>query len=130
MSKTLTEKLASLPKARRKRIAARAAELEAEELSLRALRQARKLTQEHMAKALGVAQESVSRLETRKDVLISTLNHYVEAMGGRLRVTVEFPDMPPVRLAELPPPSRRSVTGRTPKARTANPRRKMSRTAV
>jgi transcriptional regulator with XRE-family HTH domain len=106
---TLKEKLRTLPKARQARIAARAAELEAEEMSLRALRQARRLTQERMARALGVAQENVSRLEKRKDVLLSTLNHYVEAMGGRLKVIVEFPDRPAVKLADLPAPARRRL---------------------
>lgn len=99
--RTLKQKLAALPKERRARIAARAAELEAEEMSLQALRQARKLTQERMAKTLGIAQESVSRLEKRKDVLLSTLNQYVEAMGGQLRVTVDFPDRPSIRLSDL-----------------------------
>lgn len=104
--KTLKQKLAALPKERRTRIARRADELEAEEMSLQALRQARKLTQVRMAKALGIAQESVSRLEKRKDVLFSTLNQYVEAMGGQLRVTVDFPDRPSVRLSDLQAASR------------------------
>jgi DNA-binding XRE family transcriptional regulator len=112
MSTTLHEKLASLPKARRARIMARAAELEAEEMSLRVLRQARKLTQQRLAKKMGVAQGNVSRIETRKDVLLSTLGHYVEAMGGRLNVTVEFPDRPAVRLVDHVASSSRSVATR------------------
>jgi DNA-binding XRE family transcriptional regulator len=122
MTTTLKKKLQALPKNRQTRIAKRVAELVAEEMSLQALRQARALTQAHMAKTLGVAQESVSRLEKRKDVLLSTLSHYVEAMGGRLRVTVEFPDHPAVRLADLPRParkSRKSVVTKPRRARAA-----------
>ena len=42
-----------------------------------------KLTQKKMAEALGIGQDSVSRLEQRSDLLISTLRDYVEAMGGK-----------------------------------------------
>ena len=81
MTKTLEEKLASLAPARRKRIAARTAELVSEERSLRDLRQALELTQERLASELGVGQESISRLEKRSDLLISTLRSYLQAMG-------------------------------------------------
>lgn len=47
-------------------------------------RQAHKLTQKRMAQVLGIGQDSVSRLEQRSDLLISTLRGYVEALGGRL----------------------------------------------
>ena len=82
MTKTLEEKLASLAPARRKRIAARTAELVSEERSLRDLRQALELTQERLASELGVGQESISRLEKRSDLLISTLRSYPR-QGGR-----------------------------------------------
>jgi DNA-binding XRE family transcriptional regulator len=78
--------------ARRRRIAARAATLVAEEKSLQELRQAHKLTQKRMAEVLGVGRDSVSRLEQRSDLLLSTLRGYVEALGGRLSLVAEFPD--------------------------------------
>jgi Helix-turn-helix domain len=78
------------------RIDARAAELIAEELTLRDLRQARKLTQVRMAELLGMEQENVSRLERRTDLLLSTLKSYVAAMGGSLKLVAEFPDRPSV----------------------------------
>ena len=34
-------------------------------------------------------------------MLISTLRSYVKAVGGKLNLTVEFPDKPPVFLAGL-----------------------------
>jgi DNA-binding XRE family transcriptional regulator len=62
-----------LSPARRKKVEARAAELIAEEMTLRELRRARKLTQVRMAKSLGVTQDGVSRLEKRSDLMLSTL---------------------------------------------------------
>jgi hypothetical protein len=41
---------------------------------------------------LPAARRSVSRLESRSDLLLSTLRGYVEAMGGSLKLVVEFPD--------------------------------------
>lgn len=87
-----------LSPARRKRIASRVAVILAEERSLRELRKAQKLTQKRLAKVLGVGQDSVSRLETRSDLLLSTLRGYVEALGGRLSIVAEFPDQDPVIL--------------------------------
>ena len=102
-----------LTPARRRRIESRAAQLIAEEMSLRDLRQALKLTQERMTATLGIGQEGVSRLEKRSDLLISTLRSYVEAMGGSLSIVAEFPDWHPILLSGLatvepePPQTRR-----------------------
>lgn len=90
-----------LRSARRKKIEARAAQLLAEEMTLQELRQARKLTQVRMAKALGITQEGVSRLEKRSDLLLSTLRKTVKAMGGNLSLVVEFPDRDPVMLSGI-----------------------------
>ena len=87
--------------ARRKKIAARSAALISEERTLQELRHAHKLTQKRMAEVLGIGQDSVSRLEQRSDLLISTLRGYVEAMGGRLSLIAEFPNQDPVVLAGL-----------------------------
>jgi hypothetical protein len=46
-------------------------------------------------------QDSVSRLEKRSDLLLSTLRRTVEAMGGNLSLVAEFPDRAPVVLSEL-----------------------------
>ena len=90
-----------LKPAQRKKVEARAAELIAEEMTLRELRHARRLTQVKMAKALGVTQDSVSRLEKRSDLLLSTLRKTVEAMGGNLSLIAEFPDRAPVVLSGI-----------------------------
>ena len=70
-----------LSPARRKKVAARAAQLIAEEMTLQELRRARKLTQVRMAKELGIGQDGVSKLEKRADLMISTLRKTIEAMG-------------------------------------------------
>ena len=90
-----------LTPARRRKIAARAATLIAEESSLQELRQAHKLTQKRMAHVLGIGQDSVSRLEQRSDLLISTLRGYVEALGGRLSLVAQFPNQKPVVLTVI-----------------------------
>lgn len=104
MGSTLTEKLQSLPKARREAIERRAAELIDEELTLRELRKALDLTQTALAEQLRVGQDTVSRLERRTDMLLSTLHEYVEALGGKLELQVQFPGHRKVRLKTLQEP--------------------------
>jgi len=101
MPRNVNEIIAALSPAQRKKVEARAAELIAEEMTLRELRHARKLTQARMAKTLGITQDSVSRLEKRSDLLLSTLRKTVGAMGGSLSLVAEFPDRPPVVLSGL-----------------------------
>ena len=98
MPTNVNDKIRKLSFAQRKRIEARATQLIAEEMTLRELRHARKLTQVSMAKALGITQDSVSRLEKRSDLLLSTLRKPVEALGGNLSLVAEFPDRTPVVL--------------------------------
>ena len=98
MPTNVNDIIKKLSPAQRKKVKSRAAELIAEEMTLRELRKARKLTQVRMAKQLGITQDSVSRLEKRSDLLLSTLRKTVEAMGGELSLVAEFPDRPPVVL--------------------------------
>ena len=110
MAVNVNDKIRHLSPSRRKKVEARAAELIAEEMTLRELRKARKLTQVRMARSLGITQDSVSRLEKRSDLLLSTLRKTVEAMGGSLSLVAEFPDRAPVMLsgiAEDEPPHKR-----------------------
>jgi DNA-binding XRE family transcriptional regulator len=101
MTISLEEMLAELPVDRRERIEIRAAELLAEELNLREMRRQRRLTQAWLSKKLKIGQEGVSRIEKRTDLYLSTLRSYVEGVGGKLSLIVEFPDRPPVVLAGL-----------------------------
>jgi DNA-binding XRE family transcriptional regulator len=101
MSVNIRDKIGKLNATQRKKVEDRAAEVIAEEMSLRDLRKARRLTQARVAKVLGVTQDSVSRLEKRSDLLISTLRKTVRAMGGDVRIVAEFPDRAPVVLSDL-----------------------------
>src|ERR1700732_1010156 len=101
MPTTLKDKMKKLSPTQRKKVEARAAQLIAEEMTLRELRHARKLTQVRMARKLGITQDSVSRLEKRSDLLLSTLRKTVQAMGGNLSLVAEFPDRAPVVLSGI-----------------------------
>ena len=101
MPVNVDEKIRKLSVTQRKKVEARAAELIAEEMTLRELRKARHLTQIRVAKRLGITQDSVSRLEKRSDLLLSTLRKTVEAMGGSLSLVAEFPDRAPVVLSGI-----------------------------
>lgn len=101
MARTLKQQMARLPAGRRRKVRARARALIAEEMSLRDLRKALARTQVEVAAALGVGQDTVSRYEQRTDMLLSTLQEYVGAMGGRLSLIAEFPSRPPVRISTL-----------------------------
>jgi DNA-binding XRE family transcriptional regulator len=101
MPVNVNDKIRRLSPARRKKVERRAKELIAEEMTLRELRKARKLTQVRMARKLGVTRDSVSRLEKRSDILLSTLRKTVKAMGGNLSLVAEFPDRAPVVLYSI-----------------------------
>ena len=101
MARTLNEVIKALPLDQQQDIEAQAARLIEDEMTLRDLRKAHELTQQRMAEALNISQDGVSRLEKRSDFLLSTLRSYVEAMGGKLRLVVEFPDRKPVMVAGL-----------------------------
>jgi DNA-binding XRE family transcriptional regulator len=64
----------------------------AEAMALDELRVAREMTQQHLAKILGVNQAAVSKLEHRADMYVSTLQDFVRAMGGTLRIEAIFPE--------------------------------------
>jgi transcriptional regulator with XRE-family HTH domain len=118
MAVSLEDKLDRLPGKRRAKVDARAAELIAEEMTLRDLRRALDRTQVHLARELGVKQETVSRLEKRSDMLLSTLRGYIEAMGGELDLLAKFPDRPPVRLKMLAAvPAQKELSAGKPPAR-------------
>lgn len=95
MSMTLEELLAIRP-ADPKRVAEHRKRMleEVRAYRLRELREAAALTQVQLAERLEVSQNRVSRLE-QGDIersQVDTLRRYVEAVGGRLRIEVEFGD--------------------------------------
>jgi hypothetical protein len=54
------------------------------DMPLDELREARAMSQEHLAKILRVHRSAVSKMERRADMYISTLQDFVPAMGGHL----------------------------------------------
>jgi len=80
--------------------------------SLKELRKVTQHTQDDIAIAMGVGQGTVSRIEKRDDMLVSTLQHYVEGVGGTLQILATFPDRPPLVVERLgknaSPPSKAS----------------------
>lgn len=97
MARKLDDVMAALPKERQQRVEARAMEL----ATLKDLRLAAQQTQKQLAATLGVGQDTISRLEKRSDMLLSTLRHYVESMGGKLELVAQFPNRPPVVIEHL-----------------------------
>ncbi len=85
----------------RAEIDAHADRLIAEEMSLRELRKALGKTQAQLARKLKKPQASVSRMEQQSDMLISTLDDVVRALGGRVRIVAELPGRPPLYLSGL-----------------------------
>ena len=97
MVKKLDDVMKALPPTRRKKIQQRTMEL----ATLKDLRKAAEQTQADMAVSLGVGQDTISRLEKRSDMLLSTLRHYIESMGGKLQLIAQFPNRPPVIIEHL-----------------------------
>ena len=97
MPRSLEQVLAKQPAQRRAKVQQRAAEL----ATLKDLRHAVERTQEELATALGVGQDTISRLEQRSDMLLSTLQRYIEAMGGKLDLVARFPNRPPIIIEQI-----------------------------
>jgi transcriptional regulator with XRE-family HTH domain len=61
-------------------------------MALADLRTARGLSQATVGAQLGMNQSEVSRFERRRDLRLSTLRGYAEAIGGRLRMVITWPN--------------------------------------
>jgi transcriptional regulator with XRE-family HTH domain len=65
---------------------------ELQRMALEELRSAKQLTQADLAEMLDVPQSSISRIERRADMYLSTLRNYIHALGGVLQIQAIFPD--------------------------------------
>lgn len=96
MGRNIEEIIARLPKVRRSRIenASRrmAREMVAYADSLAEVRRAFSKTQTEVGAGLGMPQNAVSQLERRKDMRLSTLVRYVDALGGKLALIIRLKD--------------------------------------
>lgn len=86
--KTLREKMSPEARAQSSRLAAKYRS----QMPLDELREARDMTQQHLARILKVNQAAVSKMERRTDMYVSTLQDFVRAMGGELKITASFPE--------------------------------------
>jgi transcriptional regulator with XRE-family HTH domain len=92
MGRNIDDVIAGLPKARRDRIETKAVRLASEMIehadSLGDIRKAMSKTQSEIARELGVGQVAVAQLEKRSDLLLSTLQRYVRAVGAELSLVI------------------------------------------
>jgi transcriptional regulator with XRE-family HTH domain len=98
MNNSLESKLKTLSGDRQTKIKSRALELISREATLAELRKALEFTQAEISEKLHINQEAVSRMEKRSDLLLSTLQNYIKAMGGELVLSAKFPDQEPINL--------------------------------
>ena len=61
-------------------------------MKLQTVREARDRSQEALARTMEVSQANISRIEQQNDLKLSTLDRYIEALGGRLEVRAVFED--------------------------------------
>ena len=89
--KPFSELTKGFSSARRHRINEMAEQMLAQ-MPLHELRRTRAFTQQELAEKLNVNQPAVSKMEQRGDTNISSLRSYIEAVGGKLKITAEFPE--------------------------------------
>lgn len=61
-------------------------------LALAEMRRTRGVTQRQLAEAMHVSQANISRIEHGEDVQFSTIQRYVNALGGHVELRAVFPD--------------------------------------
>lgn len=95
---------------------------EMEAIELAGLRRSQEVTQQELAETLNVTQANVSRIERGDDHYLSTLNDYVEALGGRLEIRAVFGE----RAVVIDAARQGAAGGRAAKRRRALPGRRRS----
>ncbi|MEB3315081.1 MAG: XRE family transcriptional regulator [Candidatus Melainabacteria bacterium] len=78
----------SLPENEKEEIKRESEALRTEYNSLQEIRRELELSQQDVANSMGVKQVSISKLENRDDMKISTLKEYCEAMGAKVKIVV------------------------------------------
>jgi DNA-binding XRE family transcriptional regulator len=101
MCPNLSDFTATLPLEDQDAVDLRFHELKQEVEGLRELRQIAGKAQADIASALNIKQPSVSKIEKQTDMYLSTLRSYVEAVGGKLELTVKLPQRPALRIHHL-----------------------------
>ncbi|HKM95598.1 MAG TPA: helix-turn-helix domain-containing protein [Buttiauxella sp.] len=90
--RTLDEIISTLSPERQKRVAEGTQELILE-CCLHMIREQKGWSQQQLAEAMGISQPAVTAIEKRgNEVKLGTLKRYIEALGGKLSLQIEFPD--------------------------------------
>ncbi len=77
------------PEARRR--AEEGAREDMAQMLLSEIRKLTGLTQQEVARELGITQPGLSQLESQDDMQVSTLRRVIEALGGELEIIVKLP---------------------------------------
>lgn len=88
---TLDSYMADLPADRQQRINDKTKIL-SQSIELAKLRKINRLKQIDLASLMGVSQASISKVESGKDIQLSTLQSYVKALGGEVSIIAKMPD--------------------------------------
>jgi hypothetical protein len=78
----------------------------------RDLREAMGMTQQQIADVTGYPQARISSMDAMTDMQLSTLDRLVRAVGGQLRLVVEFPDRGSVVLSGMGRPNKPNAQAR------------------
>lgn len=90
--RTLDEIIATLSPERQKRVA-EGTEALILETCLHMIREQMGWSQQQLADAMGISQPAVTAIEKRgNEIKLGTLKRYIEALGGKLSLQIEFPD--------------------------------------
>jgi DNA-binding transcriptional regulator YiaG len=94
LEKVLKAKWASQPVRQKSKrlLVVLAASKPTETIPIQKIRQVQHLSKEQLASILLMAPASISQLESRMDMYMSTVRRYIEAMGGKLDIIAHFPD--------------------------------------
>ena len=60
-------------------------------IELAKIRKSKQLKQTELAVIMGVSQASISKVESGKDIQLSTLQNYVRALGGEVSIIAKMP---------------------------------------
>src|SRR5271154_2723050 len=91
MARNFKELESKMTPERREKVKAKTRQL-LHEMLLSEVRKEAGLTQETVAKELGIKQPTLSRLESQDDMQISTLSRLVKALGGQLEIIAHLPN--------------------------------------
>lgn len=87
----LTDYVADLPADRQQAINNKSKIL-SQSIELAKLRKTKQLKQTELAALMGVSQASISKVESGKDIQLSTLQNYVRALGGEVSIIAKMPN--------------------------------------